>query len=60
MAEPITIVLTFPVGASGSGEIQLTREQFASSNGRLFTATVPSGSRITAQFFGLFAEGSVK
>ena len=60
MAEPITIVLTFPVGASGSGEIPLTREQFTSSNGRLFTATVPSGSRITAQFFGLFAEGSVK
>ncbi|MCA9719253.1 MAG: hypothetical protein KC468_31580, partial [Myxococcales bacterium] len=60
MAEPITIQLTFTTPLNGTGDIALERNNLTVTNGRLYTATVPSGSRLSPDLFSLVSAGSVK
>ena len=61
MSETMTISLTATTALNGSGTIPLTRTNLTSTEGgRLHSATIPSGSRIAADFFGLFGLGGLK
>ncbi len=61
MSDPITIKLIFNGGASGSGAINLSRNDFTTTaGGRYLSATVASGSRIGPSLFGVLPEGSIK
>ena len=60
MSEPITIQLRATGPLSGLGLINLTRDDFTSSVGdRLKTATIPTGSRVSAELFGFFGRVTV-
>jgi len=59
MTEPTTIRLTATGALSGTGLINLERSAFTSTAG-LQSATAPSGSRVSADFFGFFGAGGVK
>jgi hypothetical protein len=59
MAEPTTIRLTATAPLNGSGTIPLTREALQNTAaGRLYSATIPSGSRLTSDIFGIFSSGA--
>jgi hypothetical protein len=59
MAEPTTIRLTATAPLNGSGTIPLTRETLQTTTaGRLYSATIPSGSRLTSDIFGIFSSGA--
>ncbi|MBK8259892.1 MAG: hypothetical protein IPK80_00955 [Nannocystis sp.] len=59
MAEPTTIRLTATAPLNGSGLIPLTRETLqTTTGGRLYSATIPSGSRLTSDIFGIFSSGA--
>jgi hypothetical protein len=59
MAEPTTIRLTATAPLNGSGTIPLTRETLQNTAaGRLYSATIPSGSRLTSDIFGVFSSGA--
>lgn len=59
--EPITLQLTATSALTGNGSIALTRSTLqASATGRFFSASIPSGSRVSSDIFGLFSSDSVK
>ncbi|MBK8265370.1 MAG: hypothetical protein IPK80_29075 [Nannocystis sp.] len=59
MAEPTTIRLTATAPLNGSGLIPLTRETLqTTTTGRLYSATIPNGSRLTSDIFGIFSSGA--
>jgi hypothetical protein len=59
MAEPTTIRLTATAPLNGSGLIPLTRETLQTTTaGRLYSATIPTGSRLTSDIFGIFSSGA--
>ncbi len=59
MTEPVTIKLQATGPLTGEGLISLSRNDFVST-GRTSSATIPSGSRVDASFFGFFNQGEVK
>ena len=59
--EPITLQLSAPSALNGNGPINLTRATLTpSATGRFWSASIPSGSRLSSDIFGLFSGDSVK
>jgi hypothetical protein len=56
-----TLRLIAPGALSGAGQIALTRAHFQqSADGRLATATLSGGSRLTNECFGFFGAGGIR